>query len=79
MLIAVFTYLSQLNSLRTVTHFLFMVHFNNIFVFNINRPIALPIVFNNKISSIHFLATPSHNSTININVSNEGVSNKYTD
>ena len=51
MLIAVFTvgtYLSQLNSPRTVTQHLFMAHFNNIFVSNINRPFALFIVLYNK-------------------------------
>jgi len=60
MLIAVFTvgtYLSQLNSPRTVTQHLFMAHFNNILVSNINRPFALFIVFYNKMFFHAFFRT----------------------
>jgi len=82
MLIAVFTvgtYLSQMNSACTVIYYLFMALFNNIIVSNINCPFALPIVFNSKISFMHFSNTPTYNCTININVLNDGLHNKYTD
>jgi phage FluMu protein Com len=61
------TYLCQLNSACTVTHYFFMSHFNISFCLNTYHPFALPIGVPNKSTSLYLLNTLSHNGNINNN------------